>query len=138
LHRVLSIESSGGVRAGDEGGGVKYVLFVCNHNAARRRCAPSRRARSRAATVCGANVVEAMREVGIDLSARRPKKLEIEMRLHPYGTVTLACGARCPFAPTVVEDWDIPDPAEVTVDETRPIRDGECLRREHCDAVALP
>jgi hypothetical protein len=64
-----------------------------------------------------------MREVGIDLSERRPQKLTVEMQLHPDWAVTLACGAQCPYVPTAVEDWDIPDPAGKTIEEVRSIRD---------------
>ena len=68
-------------------------------------------------------VVEAMREVGIDLSDRRPKKLTLEMQLHADWAITLACGARCPYVPSTVEDWDIPDPAGKPLEEVRVIRD---------------
>ena len=68
-------------------------------------------------------VVEAMREVGIDLSGRRPRKLLPEMQIHADWAITLACGASCPFVPTTVEDWDVPDPAERPLEEVRAIRD---------------
>ena len=68
-------------------------------------------------------VVEAMNEVGIDLSANRPVKLTVEMQLHADWAITLACGAQCPYVPTTVEDWDVPDPAGKSLDEVRPIRD---------------
>jgi arsenate reductase len=68
-------------------------------------------------------VVEAMREIGIDLSGRRPKKLTVEMQLHADWAITLACGARCPYVPSTVEDWDIPDPAGKPLEEVREIRD---------------
>jgi arsenate reductase (thioredoxin) len=114
---------------------MKYVLFVCTHNAGRSQMAQvfferDAPADVRAESVGDApadavwpEVVEAMREVGIDLSGRRPKKLLPEMQLHADWAITLACGARCPYVPTTVEDWDIPDPAGRTVDEVRPIRD---------------
>jgi protein-tyrosine-phosphatase len=68
-------------------------------------------------------VVEAMREIGIDLSERRPQKLTVEMQLHADWAITLACGAQCPYVPTTVEDWDIPDPAGRPLAEVRAIRD---------------
>jgi arsenate reductase len=68
-------------------------------------------------------VVEAMREVEIDLSDRRPQKLLVEMQLHADWAVTLACGASCPYVPTTVEDWDVPDPAGRPLEEVRLIRD---------------
>jgi arsenate reductase len=69
------------------------------------------------------NVVEAMAEVGIDLAAKRPKRLDLEMQLHADWAVTLGCGGACPYVPTMVEDWSIPDPAGLSLEETRPIRD---------------
>lgn len=69
------------------------------------------------------NVVEAMREVGIDLSDRRPKKLTVNTQLHADWAVTLACGAGCPYVPSMVEDWEIPNPAGKSLEEVREIRD---------------
>jgi arsenate reductase len=68
------------------------------------------------------NVVEAMAEIGIDLTGRRPKKLDLEMQLHADWAITLGCGGACPYVPTMVEDWQIPDPAGLSLEETRPIR----------------
>jgi arsenate reductase (thioredoxin) len=120
---------------------VKYVLFVCNHNAGRSQMAQAFFERHGPSDIsaesAGAtprregvwpNVVEAMREVGIDISGRRPKKLAIEMQLHADWAVTLACGGECPFVPTVVEDWDIPDPAGKSLEEARSIRDAIEMR----------
>jgi hypothetical protein len=45
------------------------------------------------------------------------------MQLHADWAITLACGARCPYVPTTVEDWDIPDPAGRPLEEVRLIRD---------------
>jgi protein-tyrosine-phosphatase len=114
---------------------VKHVLFVCTHNAGRSQMAqafferyapPDVRAESAGqdpADRVWPTVVEAMREVGIDLSGRRPKKLLPEMQAHADWAVTLACGAQCPYVPTTVEDWDIPDPAGRSIEEVRAIRD---------------
>jgi arsenate reductase (thioredoxin) len=68
-------------------------------------------------------VVEAMREVGIDLSGRKPKKLTTEMQLHTDRAVTMGCGDACPYVPSAVEDWDVPDPARRPLAEVRAIRD---------------
>lgn len=54
-----------------------------------------------------------MREVAIDLSAKRPKKIDLEMQLHADWAITLAC---CPYVPGLVEDWDIPDRAGLSRD----------------------
>lgn len=120
---------------------MKYVLFVCSHNAGRsqmaqaffERYAPDDiRAESAGAEPrrdgIWPNVIEAMREVGIELADRKPKKLLVEMQLHADWAITLACGATCPYVPTVVEDWDIPDPAGKSLEETRAIRDAIELR----------
>jgi len=63
-----------------------------------------------------------MREVGIDISGRQPKKLTLEMQLHADWAITLACGAECPYVASTVEDWDIPDPAGKPIEEVRAIR----------------
>jgi len=114
---------------------MKYVLFVCTHNAGRsqmaqaffERHAPTdiraESAGQEPARAVWPEVVEAMAEVGIDLRDRRPRKLTVEMQLHADWAITLACGATCPYVPTTVEDWDIPDPKGKSVDEVRSIRD---------------
>src|ERR687895_2961146 len=119
---------------------MKYVLFVCTQNAGRSQMAQALferhgpedlRAESAGAQPAGAVhpvVVEAMREIGIDLAGRRPKKLTLEMQLHADWAITLACGAQCPFVPSTVEDWDIPDPAGKPVEEVRAIRDAVEMR----------
>ena len=64
-----------------------------------------------------------MREVGIDISNERPKKLDLEMQLHADWAITLGCGGACPYVPTRVEDWEIPDPHGRPIDQVREIRD---------------
>jgi arsenate reductase len=68
-------------------------------------------------------VVEVMRELDIDLSRNRPKRLSVEMQLYADWAVTMGCGDVCPYVPTTVDAWDIPDPAGRTIDEVREIRD---------------
>ena len=114
---------------------MKYVLFVCTQNAGRSQMAQALFERHGPADVraesAGAEpvervhpvVVDAMREIGIDLSGRRPKKLTLEMQLHADWAITLACGAKCPYVPSVVEDWDVADPAGEPIDVVRQIRD---------------
>jgi arsenate reductase (thioredoxin) len=114
---------------------MKYVLFVCTQNAGRSQMAQALfekhgpddvRAESAGAEPADRvhpAVVEAMREVGVDLSAQRPKKLTLEMQLHADWAITLACGAKCPYVPSVVEDWDVGDPAGRPIEEVRVIRD---------------
>jgi arsenate reductase len=114
---------------------MKYVLFVCTHNAGRsqmaeaffQRRAPedisSESAGSQPGREVWPEVVEAMREVDIDLAGRRPKKLTTEMQLHADWAVTMGCGDVCPYVPTSVEDWDIPDPVGKPLADVRAIRD---------------
>ena len=64
-----------------------------------------------------------MREVGIDLSRNKPKRLTVEMQLHADWAVTMGCGDICPYVPTRVDDWNIPDPAGKSLEEVRQIRD---------------
>jgi protein-tyrosine-phosphatase len=114
---------------------VKYILFVCTHNAGRsqmaqafwKRYAPddvrAESAGQKPAEAPWPEVVEAMREVGIDISKERPKKLDLEMQLHADWAITLGCGGACPYVPTRVDDWDVPDPHGRRMDEVRAIRD---------------
>jgi arsenate reductase len=131
---------------------MKYVLFVCTHNAGRsqmaqaffERHAPDDvRAESAGAEPADRGhpeVVDAMREVGIDLSDRRPKRLTLEMQPHADWAITLACGAKCPYVPSIVEDWDVDDPAGQPIEQVRRIRDDIELRvtdliETHIDAI---
>jgi arsenate reductase len=119
---------------------MKYVLFVCTQNAGRSQMAQALfdkhapddlRAESAGAEPADRVhpvVVEAMREIGIDLTGRRPKRLTLEMQLHADWAITLACGAKCPYVPSVVEDWDVSDPAGRPIEEVRLIRDEIELR----------
>jgi arsenate reductase (thioredoxin) len=114
---------------------MKYVLFVCNHNAGRSQMAQALferhapqdvRAESAGSTPAKQlwpNVVEAMREIDLDLSGRRPQRLTVEMQLHADWAVTMGCGDACPYVPTRVDDWDIPDPADQPIEVVRDIRD---------------
>jgi arsenate reductase len=114
---------------------MKYVLFVCNHNAGRSQMAQAfferdgpedvraESAGSEPAAAVWPGVIEAMAEIGLDLSDRQPRKLVREMQLHADWAVTMGCGDACPYVPTTVESWDIPDPAGLPVEQVRPIRD---------------
>lgn len=114
---------------------MRYVLFVCNHNAGRsqmaqaffERLAPADVRAESAGTeppqAVWPEVVEVMREVGIDLSDRKPTRLTREMQLHADWAITMGCGDACPYVPITVEDWDLPDPAGRPIEEIRAIRD---------------
>jgi arsenate reductase (thioredoxin) len=131
---------------------MKYVLFVCTHNAGRsqmaqaffeRDCTTDCRAESagsQPARQVWPEVVQVMREVGIDLAANKPKRLTVEMQLHADWAVTMGCGDVCPSVPTRVDDWDVPDPAGKSIEEVREIRDLiedriTDLLRDHIDEI---
>ena len=69
-------------------------------------------------------VVAAMAELGIDLKAAVPRRLEDEAVREADVVVTMGCGDACPVYPGKrYEDWELPDPSGRGVDEVRPIRD---------------
>jgi arsenate reductase (thioredoxin) len=115
---------------------VPEVLFVCVHNAGRSQMAAGllgRRAGdgvrilsagSEPADRLNPAVVEAMEEIGIDISAERPKKLADEMVRESDVVITMGCGDACPTYPGKrYEDWDLEDPAGKDLETVRRIRD---------------
>jgi len=117
------------------------VLFVCLHNAGRsqmsqalfERAAGGRHAARSAGTEPAehvhAVVVEAMRELGTDLSDRTPQLLTDELAQWADVVVTMGCGDACPYIPGKrYIDWDLPDPAGRPIDEVRAIRDDIATR----------
>jgi protein-tyrosine-phosphatase len=116
--------------------GAPDVLFVCVHNAGRSQMAAAllerlgegtirvRSAGTVPADALHPEVVEVMREVGIDLTERRPQRLEDEAVREADVVVTMGCGDACPVYPGKrYEDWDLPDPAGRPLEEVREIRD---------------
>ena len=112
------------------------VLFVCVHNAGRSQMAAALLERlgdgrvdvvsagSEPADELNPAVVEAMREVDIDLDGRVPRRLDDEDVREADVVVTMGCGDACPVFPGKrYEDWALDDPAGKTVEEVRPIRD---------------
>ena len=112
------------------------VLFVCVHNAGRSPMAaaflPSlskgaievRSAGSQPADKINPSAVEAMAEVGIDMSAEVPKVLTTEAVKESDVVITMGCGDECPYFPGKrYEDWVLEDPAGKGVESVRPIRD---------------
>ncbi len=114
---------------------VRCVLFVCNHNAGRSQiaqafferhapdCARAESAGTEPAAEIWPVVVEVMREVGVDLTGRTPKKLTQDMQRRADLAVTMGCGDACPYVAAPVLAWDIPDPAGRPIAEVRRIRD---------------
>ena len=114
---------------------MKTVVFACVHNAGRSQMAAAFanqlgegvRAVS-AGTSPGERVhpevVEAMREVGIDLSSAKPQKLTTEIAQAADLLVTMGCGDKCPYVPGLrIEDWPIEDPKGKPLPRVREIRD---------------
>lgn len=112
------------------------VLFVCKQNAGRSQMSQalfdrvangrhqSQSAGTRPAEHVHPVVGEAMREVGIDVSSRRPQKLSDELGQWADIVVTMGCGDECPYIPgKKYIDWDLTDPAEKSLPEVRAIRD---------------
>jgi arsenate reductase len=117
------------------------ALFVCLHNAGRSqmsealfaRAADGRHEARSAGTAPGdrvhPEVVEAMNEMGIDLSERQPRKLSREDAEWADVVVTMGCGDECPYIPGKrYLDWDLTDPKGQSVGAVRETRD-EIKRR---------
>jgi protein-tyrosine-phosphatase len=114
------------------------ALFVCVGNAGRsqmaqafyeRRGGEARSAGSLPDTELHPQVVEAMREVGIDLAGRRPKPIATEDVEWAELVVTMGCGDACPVLPGKrYLDWNLWDPVGAPLEEVRPLRD-EIARR---------
>jgi arsenate reductase len=112
------------------------VLFVCLHNAGRsqmsealfERAAGGRHAARSAGTTPAERVhpevVEVMRELGVDLSAREPRALTTVLAEWADVVVTMGCGDECPYVPgRRYLDWDLADPQGRPLDEVRATRD---------------
>ena len=112
------------------------VLFVCVHNAGRSQMAQAwvshlagdavevRSAGSAPGDAVNPAAVEAMAEVGIDMSAAQPKVLTTESVQSSDVVITMGCGDACPIFPGKrYEDWALEDPAGKGVESVRPIRD---------------
>jgi arsenate reductase len=123
---------------------VGHVLFVCLHNAGRSQMsralfeleAGGRHTAESAGTTPGEHVhpevVEAMGEMGIDVSGRVPQKLTDELARRADVVVTMGCGDECPYIPGKrYIDWDLPDPKGRPLDEVRATRDD--IRRRVAD-----
>jgi arsenate reductase (thioredoxin) len=115
----------------------KVVLLACVHNAGRSKMAaawlnhladPSKvralSAGTQPAAAVHPVVVEAMREVGIDLADSTPRLLNPELAAQVDLLVTMGCGDACPAVPGLRrEDWPLPDPKDQSVERVRKIRD---------------
>ena len=113
------------------------VLFACVHNAGRSQMAaalfnqmadPSRARAISAGTNPGPHVhpevLDAMREIGVDLSTRRPQKLTDALAHEAQWLITMGCGDECPVVPGAHrDDWPLPDPKGQPIARVREIRE---------------
>jgi protein-tyrosine-phosphatase len=114
------------------------ALFVCLHNAGRSQMSAALFERAAGgrhhALSAGSDadpggrvhpqVIEVMRELGIDLADRRPQRLSDDLAHRADVVVTMGCGDACPFIPGKrYLDWDLPDPKGRPVEEVRATRD---------------
>ncbi|WP_406063238.1 arsenate reductase ArsC [Micromonospora sp. NBC_00860] len=127
------------------------VLFVCVHNAGRSQMAAGwlrhlagdtvevRSAGSAPAETVNPAAVQAMHEVGIDITDQSPKLLEYATAESSDVIVTMGCGDACPVFPGKrYEDWKLDDPAGKGVESVRPIRDEIRSRVEKLLAELIP
>jgi arsenate reductase len=116
---------------------MSHALFVCLHNAGRsqisralfERAADGRHTAESAGSVADPTghvhpeVVEVMKEIGIDLSDRRPQRLSTELSQRADVVVTMGCGDTCPYIPGKrYIDWDLPDPKGQSITVVRELR----------------
>ena len=118
------------------------VIFACVHNAGRsqmsaaffNQLADPKQARAiSAGTQPGTQVhpvvVDAMHEVGIDLSSAKPQKLTQELAEDSQLLITMGCGDECPYVPGLErDDWPLPDPKGQGIEAVRKTRDEVALR----------
>ncbi len=116
---------------------MKKVLFVCVHNAGRSQMAQAffnQIAKGKAKGLSAGTqpsdkvnpiVIEAMREVGIDISRRKPKMLTFKMLEDVDRVITMGCGVEgvCPASFVPTEDWQLEDPEGKPIERVRQIRD---------------
>lgn len=135
---------------------VRTYLFACVHNAGRSQmaaaffnlygnpegcCAIS--AGTQPASHVHQEVIDVMREVGIDLTSAEPRKLSEELARSASVLVTMGCGEACPFVPGLrTLDWALPDPRGQSLDSVRAIRDEihervKALLRSECADCAV-
>jgi arsenate reductase (thioredoxin) len=122
----------------------RTFVFACVHNAGRSQMSaaffnqyadPHQATALSAGTEPGTQVhpqvVEVMREVGIDLSAARPQKLTADLARGAEMLITMGCGDECPYVPGLErDDWPLPDPKGKDLQAVRLIRDEIAARIE--------
>ncbi|MBF6149627.1 low molecular weight phosphatase family protein [Nocardia nova] len=127
------------------------VLFVCVHNAGRSQMAQGflthlagnrvevRSAGTEPADTINPAAIQAMAEIGIDITAQTPKILTPDTVQTSDIVITMGCGDTCPYFPGVdYRDWKLDDPAGLGIDAVRPIRDQIRTHIEQLIAELLP
>jgi len=113
------------------------IIFACVHNAGRSQMAAAffnqlaDRTKAKAisagtepASQVHPEVLAAMHEIGIDLTAAKPQKLTQELANDASLLITMGCGDKCPYVPGLRRyDWPLPDPKGRPMDEVRAVRD---------------
>ena len=132
---------------------IPEVLFVCTHNAGRSQMAAAlldhqaagrvhvTSAGSQPADQLNPAVVQALAEIGLDISREFPRPLTNDKVQAADVVITMGCGDACPIYPGKrYLDWDLPDPAGLPVEQVRPIRDDIAQRVQELLAglVAAP
>jgi arsenate reductase (thioredoxin) len=116
---------------------MRKVIFACVHNAGRsqmsaaffNKYADPAKAHAISAGTQPADrvhpvVIEAMKEIGLDVSNVKPQKLTPELAQDAHLLVTMGCGDECPFVPGLRrDDWPLPDPKGQGIEQVRIIRD---------------
>lgn len=127
------------------------VLFVCVHNAGRSQMAAGflthlagdkidvRSAGSMPGNQINPVAVEAMNEVGIDITGEQPKKLTDDAVAASDVVITMGCGDECPYFPGKrYEDWVLVDPAGQGIETVREVRDEIKTRIETLIGSLIP
>ncbi|MFI5491637.1 arsenate reductase ArsC [Actinoplanes sp. NPDC051859] len=127
------------------------VLFVCVHNAGRSQMAAGwlrhlagdrvdvRSAGSAPGAAINPTAVDAMREVGIDITGQQPRLLDPAAVESSDVVITMGCGDACPYFPsTRYENWELTDPAGQPIEVVRAVRDDVRARVEKLLAGLLP
>jgi len=115
---------------------MKSIVFACVHNAGRSQMAAAflnQLANGKARAVSAGTdpgtrvhpeVVQAMKEVGVDLAVAVPQKLTTELASDADLLITMGCGDECPYVPGVMrDDWPLDDPKGRSLEDVRRIRD---------------
>ena len=118
---------------------IKTVVFVCIHNSGRSQMAEAffnQMAQGKALALSAGTrpgdkvnptVVEAMREIGIDISGNKPKTMTLDMLSKADKMITMGCAADalglCPASFIETEDWALEDPEGKSLEQVRKIRD---------------